>query len=126
LNFASGRPYTAVFDNPEVNFSMVPGEKFNRFRGPGVSNVDLNLSRTFRFGERYSLKFVAEVFDICNHANFQQTNLDNVQYTLTQLDDSGVNNSNWSAAPNPHFGSPLAMVPRFGARSFQFSTRFNF
>jgi len=126
LNFASGRPYTAVFDNPEVNFSMVPGEKFNGFRGPGVSNVDLNLSRTFRFGERYSLKFLAEVFDICNHANFQQTNLDNVQYTLTQLDDSGVNNSNWSAAPNPHFGSPLAMVPRFGARSFQFSTRFNF
>ena len=126
LNFASGRPYTAVFDNPEVNFSMVPGEKFNGFRGPGVSNVDLNLSRTFQIGERYSLKFVAEVFDLCNHANFQQTNLDNVQYTLTQLDDSGVNNSNWTADPNPHFGSPLAMVPRFGARSFQFSTRFNF
>ncbi len=126
LNFASGRPYTAVFDNPEVNFSMVPGEKFNGFRGPGVSNVDLNLSRTFRIGERYSLKFLAEVFDIFNHANFQQANLDNVQYTLTQLADSGVNNSNWSADPNPHFGSPLAMVPRFGARSFQFSTRFNF
>jgi hypothetical protein len=126
LNFASGRPYTAVFDNPEVNFSVVPGEKFNGFRGPGVNNVDLNLSRTFRIGERYSLKFVAEAFDIFNHANFQQTNLDNVQYSLTQLDDSGVNNSNWSAAPNPDFGHPLAMVPRFGARSFQFSTRFNF
>lgn len=126
LNFASGRPYTAVFDNPEVNFSVVPGEKFNGFRGPGVNNVDLNLSRTFRIGERYSLKFLAEAFDIFNHANFQQTNLDNVQYTLTQLDDSGVNNSNWSAAPNPDFGHPLAMVPRFGARSFQFSTRFSF
>ena len=126
LNFASGRPYTAVFDNPEINFSVVPGEKFNGFRGPGVNNVDLNLSRTFRIGERYSLKFLAEAFDIFNHANFQQTNLDNVQYTTTQLADSGVNNSNWSAAPNPDFGHPLAMVPRFGARSFQFSTRFNF
>jgi len=126
LNFASGRPYTAVFDNPEVNFSVVPGEKFNGFRGPGVNNVDLNLSRTFRIGERYSVKFLAEAYDIFNHANFQQTNLDNVQYTLTQLDDSGVNNSNWSAAPNPHFGSPLAMVPRFGSRTFQFSTRFTF
>jgi hypothetical protein len=126
LNFASGRPYTAVFDNPEVNFSMVPGEKYNGFRGPGVSNVDLNLSRTFQIGERYSLKFLAEAFDICNHANFQQTNIDNVQYTATQLADTGVNNSNWSAAPNPDFGHPLAMVPRFGARSFQFSTRFNF
>jgi hypothetical protein len=126
LNFANGRPYTAVFDNPEVNFSVVPVEKFNGFRGPGVKNVDINVSRTFRIGERYTLKFLAEAFDLFNHANFQQTNLDNVQYSLTQLDDSGVNNSNWSAAPNPHFGSPLAMVPRFGARSFQFSTRFNF
>jgi len=126
LNFASGRPYTAVFDNPEVNFSVVPGEKFNGFRGPGVNNIDLNLSRTFRIGERYSLKFVAEAFDIFNHANFQQTNLDNVQYGLTQQDDSGVNNSNWTASPNSDFGHPLAMVPRFGARTFQFSTRFNF
>jgi len=126
LNLASGRPYTAVFDNPEVNFSVVPGEKFNGFRGPGVNNVDLNLSRTFRIGERYSLKFLAEAFDIFNHANFQQTNLDNVQYTLTQDPDSGVNNSNWHADPNTDFGHPLAMVPRFGARSFQFSTRFNF
>src|SRR5882724_4469390 len=126
LNFASGRPYTAVFDSPEVNFSVVPGEKFNGFRGPGVNNIDLNLSRTFRIGERYSLKFVAEAFDIFNHANFQQTNLDNVQYGLTQQDDSGVNNSNWTASPNSDFGHPLAMVPRFGARSFQFSTRFNF
>jgi len=126
LNFASGRPYTAVFDNPEVNFSMIPGEKYNGFRGPGVNNVDMNVSRTFRIGERYSLKFVAEAFDIFNHANFQQTNIDNVQYTATQLADSGVNNSNWSASPNSDFGHPLAMVPRFGARSFQFSTRFNF
>src|SRR5229473_1437756 len=126
LNFASGRPYTAVFDIPDVNFSMVPGEKFNGFRGPGVSNVDLNLSRTFRIGERYSLKFLAEAFDIFNHPNFQQTNLNTVQYTLTQDPDSGVNNSNWHADPNPQFGEPQAMVPRFGARSFQFSTRFNF
>jgi len=126
LNFASGRPYTAVFDNPEVNFSVVPGEKFNGFRGPGVSNVDLNLSRTFRIGERYSVKFLAEAFDIFNHPNFQQTNLDNVQYTLTQDPDSGVNNSNWHADPNKDFGAPQAMVPRFGWRSFQFSTRFNF
>jgi hypothetical protein len=127
LNFASGRPFTAVFDNPEVNFSIVPGEKFNGFRGPGVSNVDLNLSRTFLIGERYSLKFVVEAFDIFNHANFQQTNLDNVQYTLKPEADSGVNNSNWSVMDvNSNFGKPLAMVPRFGARSFQFSTRFNF
>lgn len=36
LNLASGRPYTAVFDQSEVNFSVVPGEGFNSFRGPTV------------------------------------------------------------------------------------------
>ena len=126
LNVASGRPYTAVFDNPEVNFSVVPGEKFNSFRGPDVRDIDLNVSRTFKLGERYSLKFLAEAFNIVNHPNFQQNVVDNVQYTVSQTADSGVNNSNWLATPNSHFGVPLAMVPRFGARSFQFSTRFNF
>jgi hypothetical protein len=51
LTLASGRPYTAVFDNPEVNFSIVPGEKFNSFRGPTFKDVDVSLSRIFRFGE---------------------------------------------------------------------------
>jgi hypothetical protein len=55
LTLASGRPYTAVFDNPEVNFSIVPGEKFNSFRGPTFKDVDVSLSRVFRFGERYQL-----------------------------------------------------------------------
>ena len=125
LNFASGRPYTAVFDNPEVNFSIVPGEKYNSFRGPDVRNVDFNIARTFKFGERYSIKFVAEAFDLFNRANFQQNAVNNIQYTVKQGDDT-PNNSNWTATLNPHFGEPLAMVSRFGARSFQFSTRFNF
>ena len=126
LNFASGRPYTAVFDNPEVNFSIVPGEGYNSFRGPDVRDVDVNVARTFKIGEKYSLKFLAEAYDLFNRANFQQNAVDNVQYSLTQIADSGVNNGNWTAVANPHFGGPLAMVPRFGARSFQFSTRFTF
>ncbi len=77
---ASGRPYTAVFDNPEVNFSLVPGEKFNSFRGPTFKDVDLSVSREFHFGERYSVGFRAEAFNIFNHPNFQQNVVDNVQY----------------------------------------------
>jgi hypothetical protein len=126
LNLASGRPYTAVFDNPEVNFSIVPGERFNSFRGPDVRNFDFNIARNFHLGERYVLKFTAEAFNVFNHPNFQQNTVDNVRYTLTQQADAGVNNSVWTAAPNSDFGAPLAMVPRFGARSFQLSGRFSF
>ena len=49
---ASGRPYTAVFDSPNVNFSIVPGEGFNSFRGPGVRDVDLSVARGFKLNER--------------------------------------------------------------------------
>jgi len=125
LNLASGRPYTAVFDQSEVNFSVVPGEGFNSFRGPTVKNVDFSVSRIFRIGERYSVGVMAEAFDLFNHPNYQQNTVDNVQYSVTQTGSNGTNGI-WTATANPDFGAPLAVVPRFGARSFQFSTRFSF
>ena len=125
VNLASGRPYTAVFDQSEVNFSIVPGEGFNSFRGPTVRNVDFSVSRFFHLGERRSLEVTAEAFDLFNHPNYQQNTVDNVQYSVTQTGANGTNGI-WTAAANPDFGAPLAVVPRFGARSFQFSTRFSF
>ena len=128
LTLASGRPYTAVFDNPEVNFSIVPGEKFNSFRGPTVKDVDVSLSRVFRFGERYQLGLRAEAFDLFNHPNFQQNVVDNVQYTINGPNPNPSNSTDqlWTATPNPDYGRPGAIVPKFGSRSFQFSTRFSF
>jgi hypothetical protein len=73
LNLASGRPYTAVFDQPELNFSIVPGEGFNSFRGPTVKNVDFSVSRTFHLGERYELGFRAEAFDLFNPPTTSRT-----------------------------------------------------
>ena len=132
LNLASGRPYTAVFDNPEINFSIVPGEKFNSFRGPTFKDVDLSVSREFHLGERYRVGFRAEAFNIFNHPNFQQNVVDNVQYQVDpNAPNPSPNPSNptdqlWTVIPNPDFGAPGAIVPKFGSRSFQFSTRFSF
>ena len=124
--FASGRPYAAVFDTSVLNFSLVPGEGFNSFRGPGTQNIDLRLSRVFRVKERVDVSFGAEAFDLLNHPNFQST-VDQVQYTTTQLNDASGNPTNaWTAAANPHFGAPLAIAPRDGARALQFSTRVSF
>jgi hypothetical protein len=103
----------------------VPGEKFNSFRGPTVQDVDVSISRLFRFAERYSLGITADAFNLFNHPNFQQNSVDNVQYTTTQTGANGTEGI-WTAAPNTDFGAPLAVVPRFGSRSFQFSTRFSF
>jgi hypothetical protein len=124
---ASGRPYTAVFDTSQVNFSVVPGEGFNSFRDSGVQDVDFRIARNFKVNERVGLRFTAESFDILNHANFQQGVVDKVQYTLTQRTDNSGNGLNlWDATANPTFGRPLAAAPRYGSRSLQFSTRISF
>ena len=124
--FASGRPYTGVFDTSVLNFSEVPGQGFNSFRGPGTENIDLRLSRLFRIRERVDVSFSVEAFDVLNHPNYQST-VDQVQYTTTQLNDASGNPTNaWTADINPHFGAPLAIAPRNGARTLQFSTRVSF
>jgi hypothetical protein len=128
---ASGRPYAAVFDTPNVNFSLVPGEGFNSFRGPGVRDVDLSVARAFKLNERFGLKLKAESFNLFNHANFQQNAVDNVQYTTTQecaASDPNCDNPLpiWDATVNDHFGKPLFAAPKFGSRNVQLSVRMEF
>ncbi len=129
---ASGRPYTGVFDDPHVNFAIVPGQGFNSFRGPGVRDLDLGVARIFRLTERFGLRLSAEAFDLLNHANFQQNSVDNLQYTTSQrciLDSTGncvTPLPIWDATVNPDFGKPSAIAPKYGSRSFQFSARINF
>ena len=129
---ASGRPYTGVFDTGNVNFSIVPGEGFNSFRGPGVRDLDLSVARSFRLNERLGLKFRIEAFNLLNHANFQQGAVDNVQYNTSEecITDSGGNCVTplpiWDATSNDHFGKPLFAAPKYGSRNLQLSARFNF
>jgi len=131
VTIASGRPYTAVFDDSHVNFSLVPGEGFNSFRGPGVRDVDLSVARSFKLNERFGLKIRAEAFNLFNHANFQQNAVDNVQYTTSQEctpvgDPSCTALPIWDATINDRFGKPLASAPKFGSRNFQLSARIEF
>ena len=112
----------------EINFSIVPGEKFNSFRGPTFKDVDLSISREFHFGERYRVTFRAESFNILNHPNFQQNVVDNVQYIANDPVANPTNPTDqlWTVTPNSDFGAPGAIVPKFGSRSFQFSAKFSF
>jgi hypothetical protein len=42
----------------------------NIFRDTGFHNVDLSISKTFKFGERIKAQFRAESFNVLNHPNF--------------------------------------------------------
>ena len=42
----------------------------NRFRGPGLWQADLGLSKKFRVTERFNLDFRTEVFNLFNRAQY--------------------------------------------------------
>jgi hypothetical protein len=46
----------------------------NIFRDTGFRNVDLSVSKSFRFGERLKAQFRIETFNIFNHPNFANPN----------------------------------------------------
>ena len=42
----------------------------NAIYGPGVISWDMNLTRQFQFTERWKLQFRADLFNVLNHANW--------------------------------------------------------
>jgi hypothetical protein len=57
-----------VFALPPVGFYGTIGR--NTLIGPGLANVDLNVTKIFPIGERVKLNFRAEFFNLLNRANF--------------------------------------------------------
>jgi len=116
-------PLHGVFDTAKVNFSIVPVEGFDSFRGPGVRNLDLSVARSFRLNERLGLKFGIEAFDLLNHANFQQGAVDNGQYTTTercapQPDGPCTALADLGRCGKQHFRKPIFSSPKYGSREF--------
>jgi hypothetical protein len=75
----------------------------NTLRGPGIQDLDVSLSRTITFAERYKLQFRAESFNLTNTVAF------------------GLPNSNVSGG-SPGVITSLAGDPRI----MQFAGRFSF
>lgn len=90
----------------------------NAFRQPKIVNVDLRLSRRFRFTETMNLELLAEGFNIFNR--YQVTSVNTTQYTFS--------GSNLSFTPNgPNFGVPSGTGNSiFRERQVQFAVRFQF
>jgi len=74
-----GSPLNYDFHNPDQFFNVgafsVPQSGLgngarNSLRQPGISQLDMGLFKSFKFGERYNVKFKWEVFNVLNHAMF--------------------------------------------------------
>jgi hypothetical protein len=85
------KPDVAIYGDPAMYFDPtafrgVTGARFgtagyNSLRGPGTRNLDFSIYRTFRFTERVSAQFRAEVFNLTNTPHFSNpsANASNLQ-----------------------------------------------
>ncbi|CAN5675224.1 TonB-dependent receptor [soil metagenome] len=71
--FYSGSPYDGTVSGQNLNGTFgdnrFPLLERNAFRLPSLHNLDLRLSKRFRFTERYNLEFLAEAFNVANRTH---------------------------------------------------------
>jgi hypothetical protein len=82
---------------------------------PGFANVDLRLSKSFRFGSGQRAEVIAQLFNVFNRANF---NIPNANLTA----------GNDPATGRPLFGTTTSLLPNINApsRQAEFAVRFQF
>ncbi len=91
---------TAAFANPPED--RRGSAKVGQIEGPSFKQMDISLRKNFRFGQRYSLTPIFDVFNVFNTTNFGNPNTD---------------------ANNVAFGTISSAHP---PRQFQFGIRFDF
>ena len=87
----------------------------NPFRGPGRTNLDLALAKTFSFGERLRAEFRLEAFNVLNHAEFYNPGC--------SPGVNGVPNCNLLVPTNGNFGQISAT---YDPRLLQLALRIQF
>ncbi len=112
-NNVSGGTSTGILGAGGTN--RLPNVAPNSFRSPSIFNVDLRISKRFRFTETMNLEFLAEGFNIFNRVNI--TGVDSRSYLI-----SGTNLNE-----DTRFGLPTAAGNSLiRERQIQFATRFQF
>lgn len=123
FTYNSGHPFNLLAgadinnDNHFTN-DRPPGAPRNSGQGPDLISLDLRLSRTFRFGERYGLQLLAEAFNIANRTNFSSVNNIVGPALAPPFNVSGT------AALTP--SQPLGFTAAFPKREIQLGLRFSF
>jgi hypothetical protein len=80
----------------------------NAFKGPGYTNVDLNLAKRWHVGERYSAQLRIEVFNLFNHPNFGQPGGDPTVGGSATASGFGYTRAITGSARRMQFGLKLA------------------
>lgn len=94
----------------------------NAFRGPGYTNLDLGVFKSFTLTERFRLQFRAEFFNALNHANFESPRDSTDGSTL--ITSTAFGRTCCSAASTPSSANVIATGE--SARVIQFGLKLNF
>jgi outer membrane receptor protein involved in Fe transport len=122
ITLQSGFAYSALISgdanrdgNPSTD--RVPGTRRNGFTTPNIYVFDARVTKTFRFGENYSLSFLGEAFNLFNRSNIATVNTG--RYGIASSSATVLTNP---AASTP-FGGPRTFL---GERQIQLGVRFKF
>ena len=122
ITLQSGFAYSALIagdvnrdGNPSTD--RVPGTRRNGFTTPSVYIFDTRVTKAFKFGENYSLSFLAEAFNLFNRSNIATVNTG--RYGLQTTPVLALTNP----APATPFGGPRTFL---GERQIQLGVRFRF
>jgi hypothetical protein len=118
--FNTGRPVASRL--PLVRDDIKLGDSFQ--------SLDVRLTKTFRFSERFNIQGIAEVFNLFNITNIRGVNNVNFSgFQNTLLRDSS-NSADPGFLRSSRFGSAIqtagGVFGTGGPRSFQFAVRVNF
>lgn len=122
ITLQSGFAYSALIagdanrdGNPSTD--RVPGTKRNGFTTPRIYVFDTRVTKAFKFGENYSLSFLAEAFNLFNRSNIATVNTG--RYGIASSSALALTNP----APATPFGGPRTFL---GERQIQLGVRFKF
>jgi outer membrane receptor protein involved in Fe transport len=122
ITLQSGFPFSALIagdanrdGNPSTD--RVPGTERNGFTTPSIYIFDTRVTKAFKFGENYSLDFLAEAFNLFNRSNIATVNTG--RYGIANANAVVLTNP----APATPFGGPRTFL---GERQIQLGVRFKF
>jgi len=123
FNYNSGHPFNLLAGadiNQDGHFTndRPPGAGRNTGLGPSYTDFDMRLSRAFKMGERLSLMFTAEGFNLANHTNYSSVN------NVVGAAFAPPFNVHGTADLSP--SQPLGFTAAFPAREIQLGVRLSF
>jgi hypothetical protein len=132
FSYNSGHPFNLLAGadiNGDGHFTndRPPGDGRNTGLGPNYYDFDMRLSRSFKVGEKSSLQFTAEAFNLANRTNYASVN--NIvgaafapPFNVHGIKPGTVLSDGTLAGPS----TPLGFTAAFPKRQVQLGLRFTF